>query len=281
MQANPGSRKIQIKTNTDASLVLGAAENFLKGTPSESNLILTLLHERVQHPEPGYYWTVWADDQVVGLALQSPLTVAAVATEIPPDCLDRLVGIIAAGRPDLPGIFSEASTVARFAGCWAERLKVPVAPVEGVRLYRLTSLNPPPAAPGSLRVATKADFDLVLRWLEDFKRETEAIIAPPDAIRRRIEAGLISIWDDGESVSMASTTTPIAQTVRVGLVYTPPEHRGRGYAASGVAAVSQAAFDAGAAQCVLFTQLSNPQSNAIYRRLGYEPILELLRYQFG
>lgn len=39
--------------------------------------------------------------------------------------------------------------------------------------------------------------------------------------------------------------------------------------------------DAGASQCVLYTQLSNPQSNAISRRLGYEPVVEQLRYRFG
>jgi predicted GNAT family acetyltransferase len=74
------------------------------------------------------------------------------------------------------------------------------------------------------------------------------------------KGGLISIWDDGKPVSMASVTPPLARTVRVGLVYTPPEHRGRGYAASCVAAVSRAALEADASQCVLYTQLSNPQS---------------------
>ncbi len=100
-------------------------------------------------------------------------------------------------------------------------------------------------------------------------------------MRRRIRAGLISIWEDGKPASMASVTIPLAGTVRVGLVYTPPEYRGRGYAASCVAAVSQGAVEAGASQCVLYTQLSNPQSNAIYRRLGYEPVLEQLHYRFG
>ena len=73
----------------------------------------------------------------------------------------------------------------------------------------------------------------------------------------------------------------LARVTRVGLVYTPPEHRRHGYAAACTAAVSQAALDAGAACCVLYTQLSNPQSNAIYRRLGYEPIQETVHYRFG
>jgi predicted GNAT family acetyltransferase len=32
---------------------------------------------------------------------------------------------------------------------------------------------------------------------------------------------------------------------------------------------------------VLYTQLSNPTSNAIYHRMGYRPIAEIVSYGFG
>jgi GNAT superfamily N-acetyltransferase len=60
--------------------------------------------------------------------------------------------------------------------------------------------------------------------------------------------------------------------VRVGPVYTPPELRGHGYASAVTAAVSRQALDAGAAQVLLFTDLANPVSNAIYQRIGYRPV---------
>jgi predicted GNAT family acetyltransferase len=59
---------------------------------------------------------------------------------------------------------------------------------------------------------------------------------------------------------------------RVGPVYTPPAQRGRGSAAGATAAVSQAALDAGAREVVLYTDLANPTSNALYERLGYAPV---------
>ncbi|MEZ5170856.1 MAG: hypothetical protein R3A49_08945 [Acidimicrobiia bacterium] len=34
------------------------------------------------------------------------------------------------------------------------------------------------------------------------------------------------------------------------------------------------------AECILYTQLSNPTSNAIYRALGYEPAGDVLMYRF-
>ena len=38
--------------------------------------------------------------------------------------------------------------------------------------------------------------------------------------------------------------------------------------------MSQAAIDAGAAEVVLYTDLANPTSNALYQRLGYRPVEE-------
>jgi ribosomal protein S18 acetylase RimI-like enzyme len=273
--------RIRIEVSDDARAVLDAGEAFLNRAPAGHNLLLTILRERADHAEPGRYWMLFADDKFSGLALQSPLTSPAVLTEVPPGCIEGLVNAIAAERPDLPGVFGSAVTASLFAGCWAEKRRLPVSPVEALRLYRLTILQAPPPAPGSLRMATDADFELVLEWLKGFREDTGSTVAPPDTMRRRIRAGMVWIWEDGKPVSIAALTIPLVQTVRVYFVYTPHTFRCRGYAASCVSAVSRTALDAGAAQCVLYTQLSNPQSNAIYRRLGYEPIQELLRYRFS
>ena len=44
--------------------------------------------------------------------------------------------------------------------------------------------------------------------------------------------------------------------------------------------MSQAALDAGAAEVVLFTDLANPASNALYQRLGYEAVADRAIYSF-
>ena len=56
--------------------------------------------------------------------------------------------------------------------------------------------------------------------------------------------------------------------VRVSAVYTPPERRGRGYASANVAAVSQAALDAGASACMLYAE----PAIRIYERIGYRVV---------
>ncbi|NEA23957.1 GNAT family N-acetyltransferase, partial [Actinomadura bangladeshensis] len=54
--------------------------------------------------------------------------------------------------------------------------------------------------------------------------------------------------------------------------YTPAEHRRRGYGAAVTAAATTGALDAGADDVVLFTDLANPTSNGVYRRIGYRPV---------
>ena len=67
--------------------------------------------------------------------------------------------------------------------------------------------------------------------------------------------------------------------VRVQLVYTPPEHRNKGYASACVTSLSKQIRDEGY-RCILYTDLGNPISNSIYRRMGYRAVVEWIQYRF-
>jgi predicted GNAT family acetyltransferase len=66
---------------------------------------------------------------------------------------------------------------------------------------------------------------------------------------------------------------------RIQTVYTPDTLRRRGYASACVGQLTRRLVDSGQ-ECILYTDLGNPTSNAVYRRLGYEPVVEALRYRF-
>ena len=59
---------------------------------------------------------------------------------------------------------------------------------------------------------------------------------------------------------------------RLSAVYTPLGQRGHGYASAAVAAACQRVLDGGGTACVLYADTANPTSNAIYRRIGFEPV---------
>jgi predicted GNAT family acetyltransferase len=75
---------------------------------------------------------------------------------------------------------------------------------------------------------------------------------------------------------MAGASPRLAGMVRISTVYTPPEHRGRGYAAAVTAEAGRSAREDGAQEVLLFTDLANPTSNGVYLRIGYRPVSDRL-----
>jgi GNAT superfamily N-acetyltransferase len=269
----------------DVDEFLTAAGQFLAARPIEHNLLLTLAHARRDHPVPSR-WAWITDGGVIGAAIQTPVTFNADLSPMPVGAVTTLVDGLAAVPAELPGVHGDALTTARFAGEWASARGVPAHPVEGQRLYRLGQPAAARRVPGALRRAALADRRCLEAWCDAFDEETgndrPAGLDLPALLTRRINAGESWVWDvDGGPASMAFATHPVAGAVRIGVVYTPPERRGRGYASACVGGLSADVIAQGARHCLLFTQLSNPTSNALYQSLGYEPVGEVLRYRFG
>jgi predicted GNAT family acetyltransferase len=152
------------------------------------------------------------------------------------------------------------------------------------RIYQLQDVRMPTRpASGQLRLATRADIELVVDWLSAFAGETRSG-APSGRIfaENHVNNRSFFIWEDeGEPRTSAVYAGKTPNGVRIGFVYTPPEHRGRGYASSCVAAVSRKALDSGNRFCCLYTDLSNPTSNNIYQRLGYEAVCDVSDYEIS
>ena len=160
------------------------------------------------------------------------------------------------------------------------------AVVDGRReqgVYAVRDLIAPPPVPGEVRIATDSDADLVFDWFCAFSDELDLLprTARP-VVESRVASGDIALWwADGAAVSMAGIGGRTSRGARIGPVYTPAEHRGRGYAAAVTAAQTQRCLDAGAERCFLYTDLANPTSNAIYQRLGYERVADSLELTFA
>lgn len=189
------------------------------------------------------------------------------------------------GHP-VPGVSAESGTAAAFAEAWQRRSGTTARLHERHRLYRLSELAvPEPAPAGRARKAVAGDRELLTRWLVEFKEEIAgpAHQDPGAWADDRLAYGGATFWEDadGTAVSLAGTTRPIAGQVRIGPVYTPVHLRGRGYAGAVTAAASRAALAGGAREVLLFTNLANPTSNALYQRIGYREVTDFTVYAFG
>ncbi|MFV0451266.1 MAG: GNAT family N-acetyltransferase, partial [Propioniciclava sp.] len=162
------------------------------------------------------------------------------------------------------------TSVVAFAGRWTALTGQAVTPTLRLGIYDLPG---EPALPwpvsGHPRAATAGDGDLVRGWLEAFGNEVSGHrgrrVVGDDGL---IASGRTLLWCDPEPVGMAQAKPSGSSMVPISDVYTPPEHRGRGYGSAVTAAISRSRIDHGE-QCMLYTDLDNPTSNSIYAALGY------------
>lgn len=225
--------------------------------------------------EPDALWaTVRDDGEVIGAAMQTPPW-NLFAARMPPSAADALADALADAGRVLPGVTGEAVTVKAFAARWRQRTGRDSQVRVRERLYVLDELVAPTGVPGGDTRASVADVDLVARWAEAFHDEAqpEAPVQDwSDWARLRIDAGQVHLWRvDPEPVAMAKVSAPAAGVARVGPVYTAPAHRRRGHGSAVTAAATTAAIDGGAEDVVLYTDLANATSNAIYQSIGYRP----------
>jgi len=140
------------------------------------------------------------------------------------------------------------------------------------RILVLHDYLPPRPVPGVPRLTGESDSDFVVAWLDQFMIDAGIPVVDTRAAERA-SRGRLWLWEvDGAPVSMAGhapiITTPSGNVARLGPVYTPESLRGHGYGSAVTAAVTEH-LRPRAGTVMLYTDASNPTSNAIYERLGY------------
>jgi uncharacterized protein len=252
-----------------------AAMEILLRDEAANNLIIGLL-ARLTYPADAMLCTVADGDQVVAAGLMTPGRPMALS-EAPAQAIQALVEELAKEGVSLPGVIGKNHVADEFAVRWTRRMKLKTRPAMTLGVHQLDRVTWPTRAPGRFRQATPQDVDVTADLIDAFAKAIHEPMAqdPHDKAREGIEQGRIYLWeDDGRVVSIAAWNRRLMSGIAIGLVYTPPDLRGRGYASNCVASLSQHMLDSGWKFCCLFTDLANPTSNKIYRDMGYRMICE-------
>jgi len=269
---------------------LAEAGEFLRAERARNTVILTVTETlrvsggsgAVVAPLLGW-WRPVDGDAVRGVFMHTP-HFPVMLSAMPADAVTALAKELAGAGRALSGINAQEQSAQAFAAVWQDSTGAGSAVHRRMRLFRLGELTwPEPAPDGMARIATPADRDLLIPWFGAFSRETgDFDTNHAAAVDERLSYDGLTLWQASAGpASLAGVTRTVAGMIRVGPVYTPPELRGRGYAGVVTAAVSQAALDAGITDVLLYTDLANPTSNALYQRIGYRPVEDRVVLSFG
>jgi uncharacterized protein len=272
---------VEVRRVDDPAGFLEASAPLLLEDEARHNLILGLAAGLRDHPTlyPDYrLWLVEDGGATVGAALRTPPHNLAVARPRAEGALEALAASI---DDELPGVVGALPEAEAFAALWSGRAGASARGRVALKIYALEAVRAVAGVPGRSRDATPADRPLLLDWWRAFSIEVGHARQGDDpevarAVDRRLTAdgAGFMLWEQDGPVSFASFGGQTPNGIRIGPVYTPPPLRGRGYASALVAELSARLLSGGRRFCFLYTDASNPASNKIYQRIGYEYVCD-------
>jgi predicted GNAT family acetyltransferase len=282
---------MQVRRFDDVAAFREVAIPYLVRDEARHNLILGISSTLVQKPDLYPVFDLWvASDaaQVSGVAVRTPPFNLVLAQPSSDAALDALVDRMVAEGQDLPGVAAAIPEVEAFVGAWTAEHDVDAAIVFRHGVYELREVMNVPTAAGRARPVTPEDRERVIAWTLAFADEVLPEAWDRERHVRMVEARLeatedsgLWLWEDADGpVSLSGYGGSTPHGIRIGPVYTPPESRGRGYATSLVAEQSRWLLRTGRSLCFLYTDLDNPTSNALYRRIGYRMVAEAREVRF-
>ena len=175
-----------------------------------------------------------------------------------------------------------AGTAAAMAGMVSERRGTAVLDPALYRMYHTAEIvDPSKRRKGKAFESDRERRAQAVEWNTAFGHDT-GLVQTPTASEEQVDRALnehrlIEWRTKGEVVAQLMITAARFGVVRIGMVYTAPEHRNRGHAAAFVAAVAQQQLDRQKVDVVaLNTQASNASTNRLYQRIGFGSAFEVL-----
>jgi GNAT superfamily N-acetyltransferase len=293
-----------LEFHDDPAEFLRVARPHLAADPVLGTVVVTNADEQARrdregagHDLPHRWWVVVRDElgEVVGTGMRTapfephPLFLLPM----PSDAAAALAHVLHARGEHVGGVNGALPAANVCAGVLAMLQGETAETVMRSRLHEARAVVEPRPAPGSLRQPREDEAPLVLEWFAAFAADAAEqagravghvhdLAEDLEGIRRRIGDGRLWFWvDEGDRpVHLTGRHLPVLGSARVGPVFTPREHRGRGYAGNAVARVTQAILDEGARPC-LYTDQANPTSNQLYAAVGYEPVVDMVEMRIS
>jgi uncharacterized protein len=267
---------LELHRHADARAFLKRAEGWLLEAEIERATAIQAAQQAraddSRFEKPTYWATFEEDGRIVGYAFRIPPHHVGV-TRLPPAAIPLLLESLKETYTVMSGISGVEPTATELAKVsFADRWRVQARQW----LWSLAAVEDPRASPvGALRLATPADLAVVREWSArhgDMPLEESFGAA-------LIGAQWLYVWDDGAPRCLAGVLRQTEGSAALGILYTPPDLRGKGYGTATVGAWSRQALDRGK-RCFFYTDASRAATTAICRKLGYELVHETVDIEF-
>lgn len=280
--------KVKLSLYENSRAFLEQVGDALYSRETINNLILGVSERLVNNPEAykNPFFAVVNDESgeiLLAAVMTPPHNLILAGSNDFEKGLPTLIAYLQKNKVDIPGVIGPAHISETFAKIWKRGMKEVGTIKMHQRVYELRAVHMPSLPEGQFRIAFSKDAQRIAQWLQAFSEEALAKDAKSliEEAKTLISDGKIFVWEeDGEILSMAQMTRPIAHSITITCVYTPPQHRRKGYATALVARLSQHLLDLGYKFVNLFTDLENPTSNSIYQKIGYHPVCDFRMYSF-
>lgn len=281
---------MEIINPKNASFFLQICQKALEENEVNSNLILgisnTLSKNNYAYGEKEPFYSVVLNNNevsLIGLMTPPKNLLLYEYKNLNNSVMELFVNNLYSQYKNIPGITGELNIAKSFLEKWALISACSYKISVNLRIYKLTKVGKYNRPDGIFRCADEKDMETITNFINEF---SVVINEPTDNNRAKATAedGIankeIFIWENKDIVSMAKKHRPTKHGMAVSYVYTPIEYRCKGYATAVVAELSQNILNSGKSFCTLYTDLSNPTSNSIYQKIGYNPICDNISYTF-
>ncbi len=277
-----------IKEFQDSEKFLFSTENFLSSNETFYNLKLgiaiSIRDKKIEISDP-IYVGIYENEKILGCALRSNTDRPIAISNMPNYAIELLINFLLEKNITLNGVVGAVEPTIYFQTQWCQYKKINSKLIMHLGVYETQEIQPP-INNYSLILGTNDNQEIILKFVKNFMSDcfTEKQYTDEEILKiteRHINNKSIYLLknNNDDIVSMAASTRGSKNSGTVSLVYTPNELRGNGYASIVTALVSQKILNEKKYVC-LFTDLTNPTSNSIYQKIGYQKIGENIHFDF-
>lgn len=169
-----------------------------------------------------------------------------------------------------------------FVEKWQKLTNATVCSSMTQNIYQLDTISYQSKCSGSLRQAVLSEIPFLQKWLENYIEDAK--LEPIDSqtyLAKLINEGHLFVWENQTLLSMAACSGLTYKGIRINLVYTPSELRGKGCATSCVVALVRHLLECGYQKCFLFADQTNLIANSIYKKIGFTMVGNSMDVKFG